>query len=103
MTHSNPTEQNSPKEQDISDRAYEIWQAEGRPEGRDLEIWLAAKREVGAKDSAPSVENKESASSVPEAVARPAWKNGGIRKSAPGNLGKKRFPVSQGKKSQPSA
>lgn len=103
MTHSNSAEQNSPTEQNISERAYEIWQAEGCPQGRDLEHWLAAEREVSAKDAAPSAENKAPASGEPEANARPAWTNGGIRKSAPDNLGKKRFPINQGKKSQPSA
>ena len=30
----------------ISQRAYEIWEAEGRPEGRDLEHWLQAETEI---------------------------------------------------------
>lgn len=29
----------------VSTRAYDIWEAEGRPEGRDLDHWLQAERE----------------------------------------------------------
>lgn len=30
----------------IRDRAYEIWQAEGEPHGRDQEHWTQAEREL---------------------------------------------------------
>jgi len=32
----------------IAARAYEIWQANGRPNGHDLEHWLQAERELRA-------------------------------------------------------
>lgn len=35
-----------PAESDIQKRAYFLWQEEGCPSGRDLEIWLAAKELV---------------------------------------------------------
>jgi hypothetical protein len=35
--------------QRISLRAYEIWERLGRPEGRHLENWLAAEREIDAE------------------------------------------------------
>ena len=31
----------------IARRAYDIWENEGRPEGRSVDHWLAAEREVG--------------------------------------------------------
>jgi DNA invertase Pin-like site-specific DNA recombinase len=34
------------RQQNIRERAYEIWIEHGRPEGRDLQFWLAAEREV---------------------------------------------------------
>jgi hypothetical protein len=34
------------RRQIISKRAHEIWIQHGRPEGRDVEFWLAAEREV---------------------------------------------------------
>jgi Protein of unknown function (DUF2934) len=30
----------------IRDRAHEIWVEQGRPEGRDVEFWLSAEREL---------------------------------------------------------
>jgi hypothetical protein len=31
---------------EITDRAREIWEQNGRPEGRDLEFWLQAEAEI---------------------------------------------------------
>ncbi len=30
----------------IRERAYQIWEEHGGPEGRDLEFWLQAKKEI---------------------------------------------------------
>lgn len=38
--------QSSLNQQDISNRAREIWEQSGRPEGRELEHWLQAEREL---------------------------------------------------------
>ena len=42
----------------IRARAHQIWEEEGRPEGRDREHWERAEREVRAaiRDSAPPAE-----------------------------------------------
>jgi hypothetical protein len=37
----------SPAEEDIKARAYAMWEEEGRPEGKHLEHWSRAAREVG--------------------------------------------------------
>jgi hypothetical protein len=37
-----------PLHQAIAERAAELWEAEGRPEGRALDHWLKAEREVRA-------------------------------------------------------
>lgn len=34
----------------ISRRAYELWEAEGRPEGCDLRHWLQAEQELSGRD-----------------------------------------------------
>jgi hypothetical protein len=34
------------EEQRVRDRAYAIWIAEGRPDGRDIEHWLRARGEI---------------------------------------------------------
>jgi len=35
----------------ISRRAYELWEAEGRPEGCDLRHWLQAEQELSGRDT----------------------------------------------------
>jgi hypothetical protein len=35
----------------IRQRAYEIWDGEGRPEGRAEDYWLQAERELGASQA----------------------------------------------------
>jgi hypothetical protein len=36
----------TPQENDIRDRAYALWQQDGSPEGRELEFWQRAEREL---------------------------------------------------------
>ncbi len=36
----------------VAQRAYEIWQREGCPDGRAMEHWLRAEAEIGAQTSA---------------------------------------------------
>lgn len=31
----------------IRERAYALWEADGRPEGRELDYWLQAEQELG--------------------------------------------------------
>ncbi|MBV9016956.1 MAG: DUF2934 domain-containing protein [Alphaproteobacteria bacterium] len=35
------------RDQAIRDRAYAIWEQDGRPEGRSLDHWLQAEAEIG--------------------------------------------------------
>jgi hypothetical protein len=44
-------------EEKIRARAYEIWEKEGRPEGREREHWETAARELGAETEMPRHEN----------------------------------------------
>ncbi len=37
-----------PTRDEIAKRAFEIWVAKGRPQGRDVENWKQAERELGA-------------------------------------------------------
>jgi hypothetical protein len=39
------------REHAVRERAYEIWENEGRPHGRDLEHWLSAEQQVSGKNS----------------------------------------------------
>jgi hypothetical protein len=35
-----------PTEQEVRERAHEIWLAEGMPEGREVDHWMRARREL---------------------------------------------------------
>ena len=37
---------NTPSHEEVSNRAYELWENYGRPDGRDVEIWFEAEREL---------------------------------------------------------
>lgn len=41
-------------EEAMRQRSYEIWQREGRPEGRALEHWLRAKAELECEQQQPA-------------------------------------------------
>ena len=41
-------------QQDIGTRAYELWEKEGRPNGRDLAHWLEAERMLQRQVAAPA-------------------------------------------------
>lgn len=40
----------SDREQQIRRKAYELWEAAGRPEGRQAEHWAEAERQLAAED-----------------------------------------------------
>jgi Protein of unknown function (DUF2934) len=44
----------SEKERRVRERAYDIWQREGRPHGRDAEHWQQAAAEVEAESKLPA-------------------------------------------------
>ncbi len=48
----NPLEPDPERDQRIRERAYYLWQADGCPEGNDLEYWERARELVGMSDSA---------------------------------------------------
>jgi hypothetical protein len=49
-----------PTEQEIRERAHAIWEAEGRPAGREWEHWNQAARELGAAPADLSAEQSHS-------------------------------------------
>jgi hypothetical protein len=63
-------------EQRIRERAYEIWNAEGRADGRANEHWLAAEREVLGSE-----------------LIRPAAQEAGIVRKSPSRRGSRHAPA----------
>ncbi|MBN8908517.1 MAG: DUF2934 domain-containing protein [Rhodospirillales bacterium] len=50
----NPLEYDAAREQRVRERAYHLWESEGRPHGRDLEFWERARELIGMEESAGS-------------------------------------------------
>jgi hypothetical protein len=49
----NPLDDADPaRQQRIRERAYALWEADGRPEGRDLEYWERARELIGMEEHA---------------------------------------------------
>lgn len=59
----------------ISVRAYEIWEQEGRPEGRDLDHWDRAVLEIGLREE--SMARAERASTVTPVGSEPQLASAG--------------------------
>jgi DUF2934 family protein len=61
---------------EIAERAYRIWEGEGRPSGRDIDHWLRAEAEVHAEcekpvAQAPSTSKSERPDIVVAAPVKP--------------------------------
>jgi len=50
----NPLATDPKREHRIRERAYHLWEAEGKPHGRDVEYWERARELVGMEESAGS-------------------------------------------------
>lgn len=61
-------------EQQVRERAYLIWEREGRPSGRDHEHWTMAEREIRAEEKAPPAESPPAAKAAPVKRAASAAK-----------------------------
>lgn len=60
-----------PTQQEIAQRAYAMWEQEGRPYGRNLDHWLTAEKELSGSAPAASPRRTESA----KRGARPTGKS----------------------------
>jgi hypothetical protein len=50
----NPLSIDPDREERVRERAYLLWEADGRPHGRDVEYWERARELVGMEESAGS-------------------------------------------------
>jgi hypothetical protein len=49
------------EENTIREYAYHLWEKEGRPEGRALDHWIAAKSEIGEQENFADGKRKKEA------------------------------------------
>ena len=78
----------SEKEDRIRRRAYELWEQEGRPQGREWDHWVQAAREVEAEEGGHASPDDADIPPMPEdfpqaeeAGSEPSRRNNGNRKS----------------------
>lgn len=78
------------REQWVQQRAYAIWEAEGRPDGRDREHWEQAERERPTDEA--SVEASVAADAVPEpgSIKKPRKRAATKTSASTGRSGKKK-------------
>lgn len=69
-----------PDERAIGDRAYLIWEREGRPNGRDRDHWLQAAWELAGEEARAAA--RKAAKSAGKNVAGKAGKGAGKRAKA---------------------
>lgn len=50
----NPLQTNPAREQRVRERAYRLWEADGKPHGRDVEYWQRARELIAIEESAGS-------------------------------------------------
>ena len=50
----NPLAIDPDREQRVRERAYHLWEVEGKPHGRDVEYWERARELIGMEESAGS-------------------------------------------------
>lgn len=73
--------------EEISKRAREIWEREGRPEGRDKEHWLQAESELRQQKTQPGGAMNSEDTRMMNEPAAVGKENGSARRSA-GRRGK---------------
>ena len=49
------------RRQQISEKAYRLWEMEGQPQGRELEHWVQAETELGGSGQANEGEGNRTA------------------------------------------
>lgn len=93
------------REQRVRQRAHDIWQTEGCPEGRAKEHWARAEQEIAdetvetTKPAAPPVVEMKPAAPVkakatkPAAARKPAARSAGDKAAAPKKKPKARTPA----------
>ncbi len=55
----------------IRDRAYQLWEQEGRPDGREEEFWLRAQADVTSGDGAVAEQAPQEPAGATEASSLP--------------------------------
>jgi hypothetical protein len=82
---------NTAIEERIRTRAYELWEGEGRPEGREVDHWLQAAQELAEEKGRSSVAGA-SRSRKPRSATATAAKRTATTTAASGTRSRSRAP-----------
>lgn len=55
---------------DVQDLAYRLWDAAGRPDGRDMDFWLQAEAQLTKPAAKPKAAAKPKVAAKPKAAAK---------------------------------
>ena len=75
------------REQIVRDTAYAIWEAEGKPEGRDAEHWRLAEERVAASTGQPAKAAKPAKGKVSATANDKLKATAPFKKAATGHAG----------------
>jgi hypothetical protein len=53
IVNANSLENNPEREARVREYAYQLWEAEGRPHGRDVEFWVRARELIASEENPP--------------------------------------------------
>jgi hypothetical protein len=67
----------APTQDAIARRAYEIWESEGRPDGRAADHWFRAVQQLNTRRSEPAEESEETSSRMKPSKPAASRRNGG--------------------------
>jgi hypothetical protein len=73
----------------IRERAYHVWEREGRPAGRELEHWLVAESEFEAASAAPTRKRSTATKAKASSGKTKVTKNTTSRRRTPKKNGNK--------------
>ena len=60
-----------PETPNVAERAYTIWEEEGRPHGRDRAHWERAEQELAAPEAVPEATSEVAPEAAPDAAPTP--------------------------------
>ena len=88
----------------IRQRAYQLWEADGRPDGKAEHYWSIAAAEAGKKPIQSAAKSKADATKAPKAKAAAATKLPKVKKAArPKKTAKKAEALSKKAATKPRA
>ena len=70
----NPLQTNPAREERVREHAYHLWEADGKPHGRDVEYWQRARELVAMEESAGVRSAAQPADPSRIDAARPVWR-----------------------------